>query len=313
MITPCLHFDCDNRNSFGYCKSTCCINMKYNRQKTQETSNCSPRIVTVIKESPPFTDFVKVVRCKDCLFFTTGKSCCRPEGLIKAREDAFCSYGERRERSEYGHFIVNHSINPRHDQGGVQCDGEVSSKSMETRKKYKIMLSEKYVRKSENGKEWFQFPVNISGQLVAIQTIIPLDPYTEPDLEQVRKEAYDKRYETAKHECEDCNANAVKIADDNAHEAYQKGLEDAWDAARKVTQVRKYGGYGDCLGDVFGRTDTSWDVFDYSAPEVIEKIRQYEQEKEEQDGLRQNIQTIVDQCGYSLDEIATVLQKMKES
>ena len=140
-----------------------------------------------------------------------------------------------------------------------------------------------------------------------------LTPYTEPDLEQVRKEAYDKRYETAKHECEDCNANAVKIADDNAHEAYQKGLEDAWDAARKVTQVRKYGGYGDCLGDVFGRTDTSWDVFDYSAPEVIEKIRQYEQEKEEQDGLRQNIQTIVDQCGYSLDEIATVLQKMKES
>ena len=40
---------------------------------------------------------VPVVRCKDCLFFTTEKSCCRPEGLIKAREDAFCSYGERRE------------------------------------------------------------------------------------------------------------------------------------------------------------------------------------------------------------------------
>jgi len=97
MITPCLHFDCDNKNSFGYCKTTCCINPKYNRQKTKETSNCSPRIVTVIKGSPPFTDFVKVVRCKDCLFFTTEKSCCRPEGLIKAREDAFCSYGDRRE------------------------------------------------------------------------------------------------------------------------------------------------------------------------------------------------------------------------
>lgn len=26
----------------------------------------------------------------------------------------------------HGHFIVNHSINPRHDQGGVQCDGEVN-------------------------------------------------------------------------------------------------------------------------------------------------------------------------------------------
>ena len=61
---------------------------------------------------------------------------------------------------------------------------------MATRKKYKIVLSEKYVRKSENGKEWFQFPVDVSGQLVAIQTIIPLDPYIEPDLEQIRKEAY---------------------------------------------------------------------------------------------------------------------------
>ena len=28
------------------------------------------------------------------------------------------------ERGKHGHFIVNHSINPRHDQGGVQCDGE---------------------------------------------------------------------------------------------------------------------------------------------------------------------------------------------
>ena len=45
----------------------------------------------------PAADVVQVVRCKDCLFFTTEKSCCRPEGLIKAREDAFCSYGERKE------------------------------------------------------------------------------------------------------------------------------------------------------------------------------------------------------------------------
>jgi hypothetical protein len=47
-------------------------------------------------------DVAPVVRCKDCLFFTTEKSCCRPEGLIKAREDAFCSYGERREEEDNG-------------------------------------------------------------------------------------------------------------------------------------------------------------------------------------------------------------------
>lgn len=49
-----------------------------------------------LMDLPP-VDAVPVVRCKDCLFFTTKKSCCRPEGLIKAREDAFCSYGERKE------------------------------------------------------------------------------------------------------------------------------------------------------------------------------------------------------------------------
>lgn len=48
----------------------------------------------------PAADVVPVVRCKDCLFFTTEKSCCRPEGLIKAREDAFCSYGKRREEQK---------------------------------------------------------------------------------------------------------------------------------------------------------------------------------------------------------------------
>ena len=45
----------------------------------------------------PSADVVPVVRCKDCLFFTTEKLCCRPEGLIKASEDDFCSHGERRE------------------------------------------------------------------------------------------------------------------------------------------------------------------------------------------------------------------------
>lgn len=53
-------------------------------------------LVDYIESLEP-ADVAPVVRCKDCLFFTTEKSCCRPEGLIKAREDDFCSYGERRE------------------------------------------------------------------------------------------------------------------------------------------------------------------------------------------------------------------------
>ena len=57
-----------------------------------ERDDCHKRLVNL-----PSADVVPVARCKDCLFFTTEKSCCRPEGLTKASEDDFCSYGERRE------------------------------------------------------------------------------------------------------------------------------------------------------------------------------------------------------------------------
>ena len=100
-------------------------------------------------------------------------------------------------------------------------------------------------------------------------------PYTAPDLEQVRKEGY------------------------NA------GLADAWDAARKIAHMSY-----DEEEEVFGSGGWTF-IAKHTANETIEKIRQYEQEKE-MDGLRQNIQTIVDKCGYSLDEIATVLEKMRE-
>jgi hypothetical protein len=99
-------------------------------------------------------------------------------------------------------------------------------------------------------------------------------------------------------------------------EAYQKGLSDAWECARKIgsNSMCSLKGMGfDFSQCVIPDYNPSWFVVkNYSASECIEKIRQYEQEKEERDGLRQNIQTIVDKCGYTLDEIAEVLAKMKE-
>ena len=29
----CLHYDCSNRNSFGYCKTTVCINEHYQQEQ----------------------------------------------------------------------------------------------------------------------------------------------------------------------------------------------------------------------------------------------------------------------------------------
>jgi hypothetical protein len=44
---PCLHYDCSNRNSFGYCKTTVCINEHYRQEQwgLQSTTNKSESVV----------------------------------------------------------------------------------------------------------------------------------------------------------------------------------------------------------------------------------------------------------------------------
>ena len=45
--SPCLHYDCSNRNSFGYCKTTVCINEHYQQEQwgLQSTTNKSESVV----------------------------------------------------------------------------------------------------------------------------------------------------------------------------------------------------------------------------------------------------------------------------
>ena len=49
-------------------------------------------------EKAPTIDAVPVVRCKDCKFFQYGDYCCGDKmEHSHAREDDFCSYGERKD------------------------------------------------------------------------------------------------------------------------------------------------------------------------------------------------------------------------
>lgn len=74
-----------------------------------------------------------------------------------------------------------------------------------------------------------------------------LTPYTAPDLEQVRKEAY------------------------------EKGLSDAWEAARKIWKYDTT-----TLKAIFGEGIMRMDWFmKFTASEAIEKLKAYEQEQEE--------------------------------
>ena len=82
-----------------------------------------------------------------------------------------------------------------------------------------------------------------------------LMPYTEPDLEQVRKEAYDKGYADAKGGYEN---------------GFENGMIVAWDAATKIGNMS----YGE-EEKVFGSGGLAF-IEKHTAAEAIEKLKTYE-------------------------------------
>lgn len=114
--------------------------------------------------------------------------------------------------------------------------------------------------------EYLRIPARIAGEQQWLMTKAALTPYTETDLEHVRKEAYEAG----------AKSSAIVIADDKAHEAYQRGLADAWEAARMIICEMDY---EDCM-KIFGG-DNRNHIFALSPTTVIEKLKAYEQEQEE--------------------------------
>ena len=138
-------------------------------------------------------------------------------------------------------------------------------------KTYIAHLPERYIEKRSDGEEWLQMPVNVSGHELTIKTVIPLTPYTEPDLDAVRNEAYEKGVEDTKQHWTDAPRScAYRLG-------YENGLNDAWDAARKIAKLNT-----DEQKRLFGCFGIYFIAHEFSAHEAIEKIRQYEQEQEQQ-------------------------------
>lgn len=142
-------------------------------------------------------------------------------------------------------------------------------------KKYIIDIDDTYVGNYSSG-EKLVLPVELNKcGCYWMGTGVPLTPYAAPDLEQVRMEAYQQGYETAKHEYEDC----TKPLDNG--KAYQQGLSDAWECARTIFCTS----HGE-LEKIFDLEEDDngllWVYHEYTASEAIEKIHQYKQKKEEQ-------------------------------
>lgn len=157
---------------------------------------------------------------------------------------------------------------------------------------------------------WKEIKPRIGEMLVAVNDI-------ETRAEKAEEEAYQKGVQDTKQHWVDAPRScAYKLG-------YENGLNDAWEAARKIgsnsmCSLKEMGfDFSQC---VIADYNPSWFVVkNYSASEAIEKIRQYEQEKDRQARIEYNCEEIKDvlnttmkECNVSLDEIAEVLQKMKE-
>ena len=119
-------------------------------------------------------------------------------------------------------------------------------------KKYIIELPEKYILEGDNGSKYLQIPVADSDRELIIRSTMPLTPYTEPDTEAIEKEAY------------------------------QRGLDDAWEAAKKIVSIPTAE-----LHTMLDKAVYYDTVFrDCTASECIEKIRAYEEKKKAEQEIK---------------------------
>lgn len=123
-------------------------------------------------------------------------------------------------------------------------------------------MGDKYIIELKDGETLYKAVIGADGE----PYITPAmgNVYTEPDLEQVRKEAYRQGYDTG--------------YGTNVNEFYEQGLADAWEAARKIVTMPNREFINSDILDL----DPGESIFTkYTASEAIEKIRQYEQEQQE--------------------------------
>lgn len=145
-------------------------------------------------------------------------------------------------------------------------------------KKYIIELEDKPFHKEDGD---FLYRVKEFNSLVFDMTgVSKLTPYTEePDLEQVRKEAYEDGYKTAKVQC---NIQAEKDLREVGERHYKKGLSDAWEVARKICGSVTDGGLNhSTLNAIFGSRYSMSIMHRFTASEAIERLNALEQEQEE--------------------------------
>ena len=146
-------------------------------------------------------------------------------------------------------------------------------------------MGTKYIVELEDGEHLYKTTINALGN--PVMRSAEKVPYTEPDLERVKKTAYDDGYSAG---CqagrEDLNRvmSDVKQIKKEAYEytkylnkSYEDGLNDAWEAARKIVLDEWDNGIKyDDFYELFNGKSCKQVLNTLAAAEVIEKLQAYE-------------------------------------
>ena len=120
-------------------------------------------------------------------------------------------------------------------------------------------MKKKYIIELEDDVTLWGFLTDTDGEIAVVGVI--KQPYTEPDMEQVRKEAYEQGY----------HAGYGKYI----NKSFEDGLKASWETARKIICEM------DCEDHmkIFGGDNLEY-IFALSPTTVIDKIRRYEKKEE---------------------------------
>ena len=107
-----------------------------------------------------------------------------------------------------------------------------------------------------------------------------LEGLVRNDIEALKNEAYRKGYDKGYADKTNNDEVCKQIAKDIQDEAYQRGLDEAWKAARKISVIELNGGLtGKELMKIYGTMDIHKIYDDNTASEAIEKLKAYEEKQ----------------------------------
>lgn len=113
-------------------------------------------------------------------------------------------------------------------------------------------------------------------------------------------------------------SNAITTKEEVAKMEYERGLNDAWECARKIVVPIADGGLSyEGLFQMFEHRSTAEILREFSASEVIAKIKKYEEKQKQvtrQTIIKSQLLDIINgqKNPVTVDEIVEVLEQMKE-